>query len=42
MSIAQTLLPEFDREMAHTRQMLALVPDRVGALFAPQPLDILA
>lgn len=27
MSISQTLLPEFDEEMANTRKLLALVPD---------------
>ncbi len=27
MSISQTLLPEFDQEMASTRKLLALVPD---------------
>jgi uncharacterized damage-inducible protein DinB len=27
MSIIQTLLPEFDREMANTRKILAVVPD---------------
>lgn len=27
MSIAQTLLPEFDREMANTRKLLECVPD---------------
>src|ERR1700693_2890803 len=27
MSIAQTLLPEFDQEMANTRKMLERVPD---------------
>ena len=36
MSIAQTLLPEFDREMANTRQMLALVP-AADATWKPHP-----
>ena len=27
MSIAQSLLPEFDQEMANTRKMLERVPD---------------
>jgi uncharacterized damage-inducible protein DinB len=36
MSIAQTLLPEFDREMANTRQMLALVP-AADAAWKPHP-----
>lgn len=36
MSIAQTLLPEFDREMANTRQMLALVPT-ADAAWTPHP-----
>jgi uncharacterized damage-inducible protein DinB len=36
MPIAQTLLPEFDREMANTRQMLALVP-AADAAWKPHP-----
>jgi hypothetical protein len=36
MPIAQTLLPEFDREMANTRQMLALVP-AAEAAWKPHP-----
>jgi uncharacterized damage-inducible protein DinB len=36
MSIARTLLPEFDREMANTRQMLALVP-AADATWKPHP-----
>jgi uncharacterized damage-inducible protein DinB len=36
MSIAQTLLPEFDHEMANTRRMLALVP-AADAAWKPHP-----
>jgi hypothetical protein len=36
MSIAQTLLPEFDHEMANTRRMLALVPGAEAA-WKPHP-----
>jgi uncharacterized damage-inducible protein DinB len=36
MPIAQKLLPEFDREMANTRQMLALVP-AADAAWKPHP-----
>jgi uncharacterized damage-inducible protein DinB len=36
MPIAQTLLPEFDHEMANTRRMLALVPT-ADAAWKPHP-----
>ena len=36
MPIAQTLLPEFDHEMANTRRMLALVP-AADAAWKPHP-----
>ena len=36
MSIAQMLLPEFDREMASTRKLLEIVPE-AGASWRPHP-----
>ncbi len=36
MSIAQTLLPEFDQEMANTRRLLAVVP-AADAAWRPHP-----
>ena len=36
MSLAQALLPEFDREMANTRRILAVVPEREAG-WRPHP-----